>query len=293
MTLNVGSLFEPEWEMRRHEVVAQIVQEEPDVVCMQELWQQSPGDGTGEWLRDELASAGHEYHFVFGGHNCDLLNGGNPGFRFGSGVLSRWPIDATNCWSLPAIEDPDDPLPAAMPWELVHARTAGLDIFTTHLAPAPTHGLHRRLQVGEIDTLIRSVRGNLDRQDRGGSKRQAMPPILTGDFNAEPDSDEIRFLRGFTPLDGRTTFYQDAWAIGGDGSLGYTNDWHTHPLAGSLNVHRKRIDYIFVGDPFRRHADAGRIVSCRRVATEPITGIQASDHAGLIAEIVWPARPEA
>ena len=44
-----------------------------------------------------------------------------------------------------------------------------------------------------------------------------MPPILCGDFNAEPDSDEIRFLCSLTALDGRTTFFQDAWRVAGDG----------------------------------------------------------------------------
>jgi len=34
MSLNVGSLFEPDWETRRHEVVAQILQADADVVCL-------------------------------------------------------------------------------------------------------------------------------------------------------------------------------------------------------------------------------------------------------------------
>jgi len=131
------------------------------------------------------------------------------------------------------VEDSDDPIPAMMPWELVHARTAGLDVFTTHLAPAPHHGRHRRLQVLEIDRLIRNGRG--DQDDFDGGHREAMPPILTGDFNAEPESDEIRFLRGFTVLQDRTTFMQDAWAVAGDGGPGYTNDWRRRMIT-SLHV---------------------------------------------------------
>ena len=205
-------------------------------------------------------------------------------------MLSRWPVDESHLWALPVADDPADPLPAMMPWELIHARTAGLDIFTTHLAPAPTHGRHRQLQVLDIDKRVRHVRGDLDVMEFG-SQRSAMPPIITGDFNAEPDSDEIRFLKGLTVLDGRTTFYQDAWAVAGDDGPGYTSDWRTHELSAMLNIHRKRIDYILVGDPFRRLGDAGRVLDCRVVANQPITGVQASDHCGVVADICWPTRP--
>jgi len=288
MTLNVGSLFEPYWETRRHEAVAQIMAADPDVVCLQEVWQEASDQGTAEWLVEDLAVKSAEYYHIFGGYGFGSYVEQNPHFRFGSAILSRWPIEDSHVWKLP-IADDRDPIPAMMPWELVHARTAGLDIFTTHLAPAPIHGRHRRLQVLEIDKLIREVRDGLDDFDGGG--RSAMPPILTGDFNAEPESDEIRFLKGLTVLKERTTFFQDAWAVAGNEGSGYTNDWRTHPLVARLNVHLKRIDYIFVGDPFLRAGDGGRVLSCRAVATEPITGIQASDHIGVVAEVVWPTRP--
>ena len=291
MSLNVGSLFEPDWETRRHEVVAQILQADADVVCLQELWRESADVGITEWLVEALGQAGLPYHFIFGGHGFGAFGEQNPDFRFGSAVLSRWPIEDQHLWALPTAEDPHDPLPAMMPWELLHARTAGLDIFTTHLAPAPTHGRHRKLQVLEIDKLIREIRADLDSYEWGGQRVQ-VPPILTGDFNAEPDSDEIRFLKGFTTFNERTTFFQDAWAVAGDDGPGYTSDWRTHPLSEMLNIHRKRIDYIFVGDPFRRAGNVGRVLDCRVVANEPITGVQASDHRGLIAEITWPTRPD-
>ena len=289
MTLNVGSLLEPDWENRRHEVVAQIVSAEADVVCLQEVWRESNEEGTARWVAETLGEAGHRYHHVFGGHSFGTFGEQNPAFRFGSAILSRWPIDASHVWKLPVADDPVDPMPAMMPWELVHARTAGLDVFTTHLAPAPTHGRHRRLQVLEVDKLIREVRGTQD--EFAGGRRDAMPPVLTGDFNAEPDSDEIRFLKGLTVFNERTTFFQDAWAVAGDDGPGYTSDWRTHPLSARLNIHRKRIDYIFVGDPFLRVQDAGRVHSCRVIASEPLTGVQASDHCGLVAEIEWPTRP--
>lgn len=287
MTLNIGSLFEPDWDERRHEVVAWIHQSSPDIICLQEVIRSSDSN-VAQWIVDALAD---DRHFVMGGYRFGSHGEADENFRFGSAVISRWPIDDMHLWSLSTADDPDDPMPASMPWELVHAQTAGLDIFTTHLAPAPSHGRHRRIQVLEIDEHMRGVRGD---SDRLGAKveRATMPPILTGDFNAEPDSDEIRFLKGLTILNDRTTFFQDAWAVAGNGGPGLTNDWHTHPLSARLNVHPKRIDYIFVGDPFLRAGNGGRIVETQLVAHKPLTGIQASDHVGLIADIEWPDRPD-
>jgi endonuclease/exonuclease/phosphatase family metal-dependent hydrolase len=145
------------------------------------------------------------------------------------------------------------------------------------------------VQVRVIDDHIRAVRGRRD-EITPGTRRTGMPPILCGDFNAEPDSDEIRFLSSLTAIDGRTTFYQDAWRVAGDGP-GHTQDWRTNRIAAALNIHRKRIDYVFVGDPFLRAGGAGRVVRAELAFHEPLTGVLASDHAGLVVDIVWPDRP--
>ena len=73
---------------------------------------------------------------------------------------------------------------------------------------------------------------------------------------------------------------------------GYTQDWRTNPIAAALNVHRKRIDYVFVGDPFlrarrRRPGAAPR----RSSSTSRSPASLASDHSGLVVDIVWPDRP--
>jgi endonuclease/exonuclease/phosphatase family metal-dependent hydrolase len=215
---------------------------------------------------------------------------------FGSAVLSRWSIDFADYHALPLADEPDTPdkpfnLTAGVPWELVHVRSAGLDVFSYHLAPPPTDAHHRRLQVLAIDGHIQDARGELDTIKGFQHASDAMPPILCGDFNAQPDSDEIRFLSGFTLLEGRTTYYQDAWRVAGDGP-GYTEgDWRINPLAASLNVPPQRIDYVFVCDSFRRKGNAGRVISPQLAFHAPITGCHASDHAGLVVDVVWPNRP--
>jgi endonuclease/exonuclease/phosphatase family metal-dependent hydrolase len=286
--LNIGSLLEPDWDRRRHEIVAWLDELRPDVACFEEVWESDSAENTARWIAAQLPSAG--YDVAFGGDPFAASFGGDPSMRFGSAVLSRWPIDGHEYHRLP-VADGAEPFVAGIPWELLHARTAGLDVFVCHLAPAPTHGLHRRRQVLAIDDLIRSVRGRRDDLPRSPAAAAEMPPILCGDFNAEPDSDEIRFLSSLTVLEGRTTFFQDAWRVAGDGGPGYTQDWRWNELAAGLNVHRKRIDYVFVGDPFMR-AGTGRVLAASLAFHTPKTGVLASDHAGLVVDVQWPALPE-
>ena len=199
--------------------------------------------------------------------------------------IAREPVEVVATHPLPVAGD-DVHEAAFGTSELVHARVAGLDVFSTHLAPAPRHGNHRRVQVQAIDALIQSTRGAAD-LDPSNAARSAMPPILCGDFNAEPESDEIRFLSGLTALGGVDTFYQDAWRVAGDGTDGITNDWR-NPFGGMLNVHRKRIDYIFVGETFLRRGGGGRVLEAHVVLDEVVDGVPLSDHLGVLAVLVWP-----
>lgn len=285
--LNAGSLLEPGWDERRYEVVAWLEHLEPDVVCLQEIWEDERTANSAGWIAEHVA--GVDWHWRFGGAPFGPAVWPEPSLRFGSAVLSRWPIDDATYHRLPVLEA-DDPFVAAVPWELLHVKTAGLDVFACHLAAAPRHADHRRLQVLAIDELVTAARAGLDATPPPGQRRDAMPPILCGDFNAEPDADEIRFLCSLAVLDGRTAFYQDAWRVAGDGA-GYTQDWRSNEIAASLNVHRKRIDYVFVGDPFLRRGGAGRVLDARLAFHEPRTGLLASDHAGLVVDVVWPDRP--
>ena len=285
--LNCGSLLEPNWLGRRREIVAWLEQLDPDVVCLQEVWEDPNTPNTAGWLAEQMGES--RWHWDFGGSPFAPSLWPDASLRFGSAILSRWPIDTCTYHRLPVVADDPDPLPSGAPWELLHAQTAGLDVFSTHLAAAPTHGRHRRLQVLAIDDLIRSARGESDAL-AFGRKRESMPPILCGDFNAEPESDEIRFLSSLTVLNDRTTFYQDAWRVAGDGP-GWTQDWRSNPIAASMNVHRKRIDYVFVGDPFQRSGDGGRVLRAELAFHLPLTGVLASDHCGLVVDIVWPGRP--
>jgi endonuclease/exonuclease/phosphatase family metal-dependent hydrolase len=170
-------------------------------------------------------------------------------------------------------------LPPGMPFELVHVRTAGLDVYSTHLQPRPAQAAHRVRQVLFIDDAV----------GRSCDPSASMPPILCGDFNAEPMSDEIRFLTAKAVIDGRSTYFQDAWAIVHDGG-GITWD-PTNDLAAGANEPPARIDYVFVGEAYLRPDCAGRVLNAALVFEEPRTGTFASDHFGLCVDIAWPTRP--
>jgi len=285
--LNVGSLLEPGWTDRRHEIVDWLRHLRPDNACFEEVWEDPRTPNTATWIVEHVPELG--YHLEFGGAPFDTSLWPDPSLRFGSAVLSRWPIDEFHNHRLP-VESGAEGFVANIPWELVHARTAGLDVFACHLAAAPTDIRHRRLQVGAIDDIVKAARGDLDDLPGLGHTRPAMPVILCGDFNAEPDSDEIRFLCSLTTLDGRSTYYQDAWRVAGEGP-GWTENWRTNALAASMNVPRKRIDYVFVGDPFIRRDGAGRVLAASLAFNEPRTGVLASDHFGLVVDVTWPQRP--
>ncbi len=290
-TLNIGSLLDEGWHERLPLIGSQLADLAPDVVCVQEAAASGSRPNAAQQVLDvQRQHGGPLAHVGYGGLPASLPKGffdHEPDLEIGSAVLSRWPVEVVATHSLPV--DTDQPGRLLFTSELLHARTAGLDVFSTHLAAAPTDGPHRRLQVQAIDRIIRDARGPAD-SDPWDATRPTMPAILCGDFNAEPDSDEIRFLCGLTPLGGRDTFYQDAWRVAGDESPGYTNHWRNR-LGDRLNIHRKRIDYVFVGDPFVRTGSGGRVLDARLAVDEVVDGWPPSDHAGVLAEIVWPERP--
>jgi endonuclease/exonuclease/phosphatase family metal-dependent hydrolase len=116
-----------------------------------------------------------------------------------------------------------------------------------------------------------------------------LPPILAGDFDATPDAASIRFLTGLQSLHGRSTHWVDAFAVAGDGSPGYT--WSSDnpfmaPFATSTFAepgHRRRIDYVFVGSPFKWKPRI--LVRSAAVVLKEREGIAPSDHYGVLADL--------
>lgn len=256
LTLNCWNLAGP-WRERREEIVVWLRQLDADLVCLQEVIDDDHGRNSARWLAER---AGYP-HVAYAGDEVQ------PGVRFGNAVLSRWPIDHQASHFLP-----NEGRPEPVVRLLLHARTDGLDVFCTHLTSLFPHASLREQQVLRIDELIREH----------ADPESPLPPILAGDFNADADSSEIRFLCGLASIAGRSTYFQDAWRVAGGRERGTT--WsNENPFAAAEHEPERRIDYVFVG--WRRDDGRGRVTACSVVADRPLTGTWPSDHFGVLADI--------
>jgi endonuclease/exonuclease/phosphatase family metal-dependent hydrolase len=230
----------------------------PDVVCLQEA---RPLDGvSGRTTADELGtSLGMHAHYA----TAVAWDTGQEGLA----ILSRTAPAETRVLALP------DPRPKDIRI-LLSAHVDGIWVHTTHLHYRLDDGVSRERQVCAIDAAIRTC----------GRENTDAPQILCGDFNATPDSDEMRFLRGLTTLEGRRTHFQDAWLRHhphDDGITWSSENELTRPLR-SLDIDR-RIDYVLVTS--RKKDGRGTVRDCRVVLTEREDGICASDHYGVYADV--------
>ncbi|HEY4182672.1 MAG TPA: endonuclease/exonuclease/phosphatase family protein [Kofleriaceae bacterium] len=263
VTLNFWQLSAP-LEKRLALAISQLAGLAPDVVCLQEVWPHG-GRTTAHAIADAL---GMQVHYA----PSVTWDGGEEGLA----ILAK-KIEATASLALP-----EPRLKDARQLLSAQVATAGgpIWIHTTHLHYRLDDGVAREKQVLAIDAAIRAHRTDT-----------SPPQILCGDMNATPDSDEMRFLRGLTTLDGRRTHFQDAWlrlhretqpGDGPDEGITWSSEnEHTRPLR-SLDIDR-RIDYVYVTS--RKKDGRGTVHRCGVVLTGREDGVCASDHYGVCADV--------
>ena len=196
--------------------------------------------------------------------------------------MSRWSVEASETYVLQC--------PDVRPKLLLYVHTGGFDVFCAHLTSDPQGAVVRERQVMFIDDIISS------RSD----EQSLLPPILAGDFNAPPGASAMRFLRGELGLCGRGTFFQDAWAVSGNGP-GYTWD-HRNPHTPPAYLFDARCDYVFVGVPKAplgwsgggnpNVVPSGQVVNAYIACDVALTGTYASDHYAVVADIRTPSTPD-
>jgi endonuclease/exonuclease/phosphatase family metal-dependent hydrolase len=182
--------------------------------------------------------------------------------------VSRWPIVHTDVRQLPGREGAE---PRTVLAALVETPAGLVPVLTTHLDCEFDAGWVRERQVLLLDQLAREL-----------SRRAELPPLVLGDFNAHPDSTEMRFLRGLASLEGRSTYFQDAWEAAGPGGPGCTWD-NRNRFAACAYEPNRRIDYILVGAPGA--GGRGQVVSSRLAFDQPVGDLFASDHFGVLADL--------
>jgi endonuclease/exonuclease/phosphatase family metal-dependent hydrolase len=258
-TWNLWWRFGP-WESRQPAIVETMRRVAADVWCLQEVY--ATRDGEDQAV--ELAEALGGYH-VAHVSRFDLAEFDQ---SIGNAVLSRWPITDHEMRALPAPDGLDE-LRCVMRADVAAPHHA-LEVFVTHLNWRMDQSHVRQEQVRAICEFVAESRD-----------RREFPPLLCGDFNAVPDSEEIRMLTGLTAVPVPKLVFIDAWRAGGDGP-GITWD-NRNEFAADEYEPDGRIDYVFVGYP--RDVGVGHVESASLIGDAPVDGTWPSDHFGVFADV--------
>jgi endonuclease/exonuclease/phosphatase family metal-dependent hydrolase len=276
-TLNVWNRSGP-WAERLALIREGIAGLDADVIGLQEVMR-LVRPGTLEPIspeHDQAAEIAKGFDYEIG--YAAASDYGN-GLIMGNAVLSRFPLYETRTFRLP---DQGTGERRALLYALAGAPWGRLPLFVTHLNWRFDHGFVRLKQVAFITERVSEV---------APIQAGFLPPVLMGDFNAEPSSDEIRYFSGLHVLEGRSVHFADAWIYGSDGSAGATYD-PQNDYARKNREPPRRIDYIFARGP-----DAelrGEPLHARLCFHEPAESANGtlwpSDHFGVYAEIMMEPR---
>ncbi len=246
------------WEQRQPAIVETLRRVDADVVGLQEVCLREPDQPTA------LRAAFPEHHLV-------VAPGGNDGrFTVVNAILSRWPVLDSDAMFLDVGELP--PHRTAL-WARLDAPFGPLDVWCTHLSHGFDQSALRQRQLGQIARRM---------AERRGDPTTGFPPVLLGDLNAVPDSDEIRSLTGRSASYADRFVASDVWEQVGHGSgVTYTE---RNPYVNDSAWPERRLDYVFVGWP--RPRPVGNPVTAALFGDEPIDGVTPSDHWGVAVDLV-------
>ncbi len=266
VTLNLWGMSGA-WAERQSVLINGLRELQPDLVAFQEPIKT---DGYDQVI--DLVGPG--FHVVH--HNAGLVGDGD---YHGASIASRW--------SLGEVREVDlnvTPRTAGFPCttliaEIRAPEPVGPLLFVNHLPSWQLNFEHEReLQAVAAGRFIEELLG-----------RRSMHVVLAGDFDADPEAASVRFWSGRQSLGGTSVCYRDAWESTHPGDPGHTFTPH-NPLVTDWDWPFRRIDYIFV-----RCGDHGgptlAVSSCARIFDEPIDGVWASDHFGVVADLVVPSSP--
>lgn len=258
-TWNLWWHFGP-WEERQPAIRETMKAVDADVWCIQEVFR---GRDAGDQA-EELADALGGYHVAHGTRfDPDRFSE-----SIGNAVLSRYPIRGWEIRALPAPVGLDE-LRLVVRAD-IEAPGHVVEVFSTHLNYRLDQSHVRQEQVRELCAFVDET-----------TARRTYPPIVCGDFNADPGSEEIRMMTGLTTVPVPRLVFIDAWRAGGTGEGSTWDNRNAHAVRDFEPD--RRIDYLLVGYP--REAGIGQVVEARLVGDEPVGGVWPSDHFGVVADI--------
>lgn len=253
------------WAQRRAVLLEGLRRLQPDLIAFQE----TITDGDYDQVVDLLGDGYNVVHQQSG-----LLGDGN----HGASIASRWPVRIAREVDLHLTPRTNDYPCTALIAEVLAPPPFGPLLLVDH---GPSYSsdaeYERELQAVAAACAIEEVLAGRD-----------MHVIVGGDFNAVPDAASIRFWTGRQSLDGTSVCYRDCWAAAAAGHHGYTLS-PRNPLraeAGTPMEPGRRIDYLFVR--CLDHGPTLAVATCALAFDQPVEGVWASDHFGVVAELTLP-----
>ncbi len=267
LTMNLLAPGHADWERRRPVLAGGLRRLRPDLVALQEVVWGEDGDQAVELLGLGYQVARHP------GRAADGV---------GAAVASRWPLGAVQELDLHVTgRTADFPWCAALAVEVLAPPPLGPLLFVHH-KPNWQYGYERERELQAV-TTARFVEGLVAGRDHN--------VVLAGDFDDPPDAASIRFWTGRQSLEGTSVCYEDAWEVASPGEPGHTFS-PRNPLvtAGEMALERgRRIDYVLVRCGV--HGPRLEVAGCRLAFDQPVGGVWASDHFGVVADLELPRRP--
>jgi endonuclease/exonuclease/phosphatase family metal-dependent hydrolase len=255
VTWNVWGRY-GQWRERQAAIEEALVAMSPDIICLVESWS-SAGTTQAEQVAKYL---GLEHQlFVGDWQQEDWVSG--------IGLVSRWPLSIIE--RRPLRGEDDSGVGEALA-TTIEGERGRIQFFAVMLDYPLDASRVRQEQVRQLAQLISET------------SRTRYPIVVCGDFNAGPDSDEIRTLTGRRAAAAPGLVFYDAWEVAGDGTPGHT--WsNRNPLAAVAMYPDRRFDYVLSAWP--RRGAVGHPTHCQLLGVVPRDALQLSDHYGVLADL--------
>jgi endonuclease/exonuclease/phosphatase family metal-dependent hydrolase len=253
-----------DWDARRAVIVEGLHGLQPDLVAFQEAIVTEEYDQVSDLL-------GPEFHVA---HQAER-EPGEKGVERGQGtsIASRWPIGEVREVDLH-----------------VTPRTAGFACTTLIAEIAVPDPIGQLLFANHVPNWQMDF--ERERELQAVAAARALEElavghvVLAGDFTSDPNAANVRFLCGRQSLEGASVCYRNAWESVHGAEPGETFT-PRNPLLWDWDWPFRQIDYVLV-----RCGEHGgptlEIVDCAIAFDEPVDGVWASDHFGVVADLELP-----
>jgi len=260
--MNVYGPANPDWD-RRHRLIAETIRAlDPDVIALQEVPVDAP---------DTLVALLGEDHY-----RTHFSRPSEDGV--GGTLATRWPHRVVQEIDLRISERSRPTLPWCAATIVELDSPVGPMVVAHH---KPSWPFPFELEREEQAVLVaRALEEHIGERD--------VHAVVLGDFDATLDSASLQFWRGRRPSRGMSVCYQDAWEYAHPDKAGFTFELR-NPLVREGEVATavsRKIDHILVRSGL--HGPTLQVADCRRVLNKPVNGVWASDHFGVVADLVLP-----